>query len=117
MSNGPFRSTGTIRVRFELVKSDDPESHWTTEIFFTPNADSTVRYGDKKYAVFIRDDGGNACMTSEPLDDSSEGVSITVKPDLPGLVAAAAQQTLVEVEVNCDWKLHAITIPAPRKKK
>ena len=103
-----YRSTGTIRVRSE---SKEP-----IEIFFTPNADSTVRYGDNKYAVFIRGDGDTACLKSKPLGDSREGVSIKAEPDLCGLVAAAVQQTLVEVEVSTDWTLHAITIPAPGKK-
>lgn len=114
MSSGSYKSTGTIRVRFGF------EPKRTTEIFFTPNGDSTVRYGDNRHAVFIRGDGGDACLTSKPLDDSCEGVSITVEPDLPGLVAAAAQQTLVEVEVEkckSDLVLRAITIPARGKKK
>ena len=112
MSSKPFRSTGTIRVR--------SESGGRTKLFFTPNTDSTFRYGDKTYAVFVRGEGAKACFTSKPLGDSCEGVSIKVKRDILGLVAAAAQQVLVEVETKkykSDLVLRAITIPAPGKKK
>lgn len=126
MSSETYRSTGTIRVQFELAppKSDSNcndknggcESQWSTEIFFTPIADSTVCCGDKKYAVFIGGNDDKPCLRSE-LRDSGEGIQIKVTTDLPGLVAAAAQQTLVEVKVNSKWALQSITIPATRKKR
>ena len=112
MNGESYRSTGTIRVRFKFGR--------TTKIFFTPNAGSTVRYGGKQYAVFIRVGGGKARLSSKPLGKSGKGVPIKVKVDLPGLVEAAAQQISVELEVvecNSGWALCAITIPATGKKK
>ena len=119
MSNECFKSTGTIRVK---LSNGSP-----SQIFFTPNIDSTVRHGDKQYAVFLQESSKD-CFVRK-FGDAGEGVSIKVnKADLPGLVEAAAQQTLVEVEVqkidgqkdctSCmDLTLCAITIPAPGKPK
>ena len=137
MSKGPYRSTGTIRVQLFKPSASTSDStccckkccrsllQWTTKIFFTPNADSTVRYVGKDYAVFIGKDGDDCCKKSE-LKDAGKGIQIDVTGDCPGLVAAATQRTLVEVEVkkckevtNCksDLVLHAITIPATGNKK
>ena len=102
-----YRSTGTIRVRSEPKKP--------TKIFFTPNGDSTVCNRGKQYAIFIGGNNFRDCLW-RGIRDSGGGVSITVPSDFPGLVEAAARQTLVEIEVNCNWTLRAITIPAPGKK-
>ena len=103
--------------------------------FFTPNDDSTVRCGGKKYAVFSPTGEGKVWLRSEPLSDSGEGVRINVAADFPGLIEAAVQQKLVEVEVDAEvikkngpgaddnatqihettLTLRAITIPAPGK--
>ena len=112
MSSKSYRSTGTVQVRFELGG--------TKKIFFTPNTDSTVRYGGKQYAVFIRVGRGKARLSNKPLGKSGKGVPLKVKTEFPGLVEAAAQQISVEVEVvkcNSGWALRAITIPATGKKK
>ena len=112
MGSKPFRSTGTIRVRSKRGRM--------TKIFFTPDDDSTMRQGGKQYAVFIRIGGGKARLSPKPLGKSGKGVPIKVRADLPGLVEAAVQQILVEIEVDkckSDWNLRAITIPAPCKKK
>lgn len=124
MSEGPYRSTGTIRVRFKRDDAEPP--NWATKIFFTPNADSTVRDGGNNYAVFIGGEKDDDCRKRK-LRDSGEGVQIKVTGDCPGLVPAATQQTLVEVEVEVkkcksekcksDLVLHAIKIPATSKKK
>ena len=112
MSKGPYRSTGTIRVQFKPSESPNDSTcckkccrsllQWTTKIFFTPNADSTVRYGGKDYAVFIGKDGDDCCKKRE-LKDAGKGIQIDLTGDCPGLVAAATQQTLVEVEIK-KWK-------------
>ena len=114
MSSESYRSTGTIRVRFERKNANCQE--WATKIFFTPNADSTVRDGGENYAMFIGGGGDDDCRKSK-LPDSGEGIRIEVTGHHPGLVAAATQQTLVEVEVKTGWALRAITIPATGKKK
>lgn len=114
MDNRPYRSTGTIRVQFEPDENDNSGLR-ATKIFFTPNADSTVRNRGTQYAVFIGGHNFRGCIRRE-IPDSGEGVSITVQSDHPGLLAAATQQTLVEIEVNCSWVLRAITIPAASKK-
>ena len=106
-----FKSTGTIRVRIEKSGS-------SSEVFFTPNDDSTVRCGGKKYAVFSRTGEGKVLLRSELLSDPGEGVSIKVADGLlTHLTEAAVQQKLVEVEVEADetLTLRAITIPAPGK--
>lgn len=109
MSNKCFKSTGTIRVKLSNGS--------LSQIFFTPDDDSAVRRGDKRYAVFLQ--GSKHCLVKK-LGDAGEGVPIKVnKADLPGLVEAAVQQTLVEVAVKkrSDLALRAITIPAPGKQK
>ena len=125
MSNETYRSTGTIRIRSKsvapkndtkCVKCGCSQPQWTTEIFFTPNADSTVRNRGKQYAVFIGGDNFRYCLQHK-VPDSGEGISIT---DHHGLVAAATQQTLVEVEgknSEPNLVLRAIAIPASSKKK
>ena len=127
MSGKLFKSTGTIRVRIEpgptpsdSTNGDDKDgspSQWAATIFFTPDADSTVRYGDKRYAVFLQE--SENCLVRK-LGSTCEGVPIDVNAALPGLVEAAAQQTLVEVAVqkeDSNLALCAITIPAPGKQK
>ena len=126
MSDGSFKSTGTIRVR---IKESDGTS---SAVFFTPNDDSTVRCDGKTYAVFSPTGEAEIWLRSKPLSDSGEGVRINVAVDFPGLTEAAIQQKLVEVEVTeggtgADDKatqihdttltLRAITIPAPGKQK
>lgn len=100
---------------FELDKKNS-SSTWMTKIFFTPNADSTVRDSGKNYAVFIGSGGDDDCRKSE-LQDPGKGIEIKLTGNCPGLVAAATQQTVVEVEVKSPWVLQSITIPAPSKKK
>ena len=121
MSNKCFKSTGTIRVK---LSNGSPST-----IFFTPNSDSTVRRGDKRYAVFLQESSEDPLVRK--LGDAGEGVPIKVNAvngAFSRLVEAAAQQTLVEVEVqkvdaqkdgtSCrDLDLCAITIPAPGKQK
>ena len=110
MSNECFKSTGTIRVK---LSNGSP-----SQIFFTPNDDSTVRHGDKQYAVFLQESSKD-CFVRK-FGDAGEGVPIKVnKADLPGLVEAAVRQTLVEVAAkeSSDLILCAITIPAPGKQK
>ena len=113
MSNKCFKSKGIIRVK---LSNGSPSL-----IFFTPNDDSAVRYGDKRYAVFFPIEEGEDHLRREPLGDAGEGVPIKVNANngvFSGLVEAPAQQTLVEVEVqkdgtSCmDLALCAITIPA-----
>ena len=121
MSNKCFKSKGIIRVK---LSNGSPSL-----IFFTPNDDSTVRYGDKRYAVFLQESSED-CLVRK-FGDAGEGVPIkvnAVNAALSGLVVAAVQQTLIEVEVqevkaqkagtSCmDLTLCAITIPAPGKQK
>ena len=124
MSDKCYKSTGTIRVRFEFKDGAPPPSR--TSIYFTPNADSTVRFDGNQYALFVPIAKGSKCLERELLDDSGKGVEIKIKGDLSGLVPAAVQHTLVEVEVeevevkkneDSRWVLHAITVPPLRKKK
>ncbi len=87
---------------------------------FTPHADSTLRQDGKEYAMFsaMTDTGG--CARGAVLRDSGVEIEISVKADHAGLLAAAAQQMLVEVEVverKPTWELKAITVPAPNYKK
>ena len=88
-----FKSTGTIRV---TLSNGSPST-----IFFTPNSDSTVRRGDKRYAVFLQESSEKSLVRN--LGDAGEGVSIKVNAvngAFSGLIEAAAQQTLVEVSVQ-----------------
>jgi len=111
MSDASYKSTGTVRVRIE-------ESGSPSKVFFTPNDDSTVRRGDKEYAVFSPAGEGDVWLRSKPLSKSGEGIPINVATNFPGLIEAAVQQTLVEVEVTePTLTLRAITIPAPGKQK
>ena len=123
MNKKCFKSKGTIRVK--LSKGHPPQ------IFFTPDADSTVRCGDKRYAVFLQESSED-CFVRK-LGNAGEGVPINGNAkDLRGLVEAAVRQTLVEVAVQEDpsdapatetqkddphLALCAITIPAPGKQK
>ncbi len=106
--SGKFKSTGNIRAKFSNNGS-------RSQIFFTPNDDSSVRRGDKRYAVFLQE--SEDCLSEElqrraqqqrentvgclvrKLGGAGEGVPISVNADFPGLVEAAVQQTLVEVTV------------------
>ena len=109
MSDKFFKSTGNIRVK---LSNGSP-----SQIFFTPDDDSTVRCGGKRYAVFLQE--SEDCLVRK-LGDACEGVPINVNAALPGLVEAAVQQTLVEVAVQkagSNLVLRAITIPAPGKQK
>lgn len=109
-----FKSRGTIRVQ---LKADGG----LEKIFFTPNEDSTVRAGEKQYAVFISDsDSGNSLV--KKLPGSGTGVEITGGSKCCGLVAAAVQNTLVEIKVeiknesSSDLSLATISIPAPSRR-
>ncbi len=130
MSGNYFKSTGTISVRFELrsaesvskknAQDDGSPPLCGSSVYFTPNADSTVRFDGNQYAVFLPIGEGGNCLKRELLRDSGKGIEIKAKGDLSGLVSAAVQQTLVEVEVkekDSSWVLHAITVPPPGKKK
>ena len=112
MSGKYFKSTGTIRVFSSARKM---------MIFFTPNAEHSVSRCGKHYALFAPSKKRKGCATVSKFD-SDKGVKIRVGgkfPGLAGLVAAATQRTVVEVEVqnSSSWTLHAITIPAPGKEK
>ena len=97
------------------------------ELLFTPNAEHSASDGVKEYAVFLP-----TCKCTDgvatALCKSRQSVPITV----PGfkkksrLVAAATEQTAVEVKVAKKkkkkkkkriWTLKRIAIPAPRTKK
>ena len=112
MSDTCFKSKGNICVKLSNDSLPLPQ------IFFTPDDDSTVRRGDKRYAVFWQESSED-CLVKK-LGAAGEGVPINVNADLPGLVKAAAQQILVEVAVEkngSDLALCAITIPAPGNQK
>ena len=121
MSGKFFKSTGTIRIEFTPCS---PKQPWVKRIFLTPATDSTVHYGDKRYAVFLPTPEIGACLEGKLVYAAGEEVEIKVNADLPGLVEAAIQKTLVEVEVKvlekgsfCNFSLLAITIPARGKQK
>ena len=119
MSGKSFKSTGTIRIEFTPYS---PKQPWVERIFFTPATDSTVHYGDKRYAVFLPTLENGACLEGKLVCAAGEEVELQVNAALPGLVEAAIQKTLVEVKVLekgsfCKFSLLAITIPAPGKQK
>ena len=104
---------GTIHIRV----GEQPK------LFFTPNAEHSVSDGVKKYAMFFPTCN---CTGGVPtaLCESRQSLEISVCcfGDSSVLVAAATQQTAVEVEVaekngEPAWTLKSITIPAPRTKK
>ena len=91
MSIKCFKSKGTIRV---TLSNGSP-----SQIFFTPNDDLTVRYGEKRYAVFLQESSED-CLVRK-LGAAGEGVLIEVNmADLLSLVEAAVRKTLVEVSVQ-----------------
>lgn len=110
-----FKSVGIIRVKCK--------PGCQTKLLFTPNSEHSVSDGDKKYAVFLP-----TCNCTEGdvalLCGSLQSVPISVCGfDSSVFMAAATQQTAVEVEVtkeeekNPVWTLKSITIPAPCRKK
>ena len=127
MRDNSFKSTGTIRVRFDATRTGAKSGQkgrksatQLTKILFIPSTDLTVRRGGKQHAVFIPVDESKGRLRSTRLPESGEGVSIKVRGDLPCLVEAATRQTLVEVEVKkhgSGWTLRTITVPAPDKQK
>ena len=121
-----FKATGTIRVR---IGSSDGSDAGKTKIFLTPIDTYSASHGGKQFALFFPGNGGEHCVRSGPYEPG-EGVPICVQTDFAGLVAAAAQQTAVEIEVaekcttcpdkeckHLAWVLRAITIPAPGERK
>ena len=112
-----FKSVGIIRVKCK--------PGCQTKLLFTPNSEHSVSDGTKIYAVFLPTckckcrDG-----VATPICGSLKSLPIAVCDcaKLPELVAAATQQTAVEVEVpekdgKPVWTLKSITIPAPCTKK
>ena len=121
-SGKSFKSKDTIRVKIGPKDGDQ----WRTNIFFTPDSRySTPRGGCKHYAHFVPtpcSSGEGVGYTLSSPYGSGEGISINVHADFPGLVEAAIQQTLVEVEVvegndKTSLNLLAIIIPARSKSK
>ena len=91
--------------------NDGQECH----IHFTPNSDYLAKHEGKSYALFFKDDG--KCIPKE-IFDTGGGVEIEVDPEnFPDLVAAAINQSLVEVEVDSktSLELSGIKVPADRK--
>ena len=116
--------SGSVRRDHEWRQERQERSQVPTAvdqgIFFTASNDLTVRSGGKQYAVFIPVEKNKSRLRSTRLPESGEGVPIKVKGDLPCLVEAATQQTLVEVEVKeygSGWTLRTITVPARGKQK
>ena len=116
MANGQYyKSTGTIRIRVHIQRLSCSQ-----EIFFTPSTEHFTSDGDKQYAVFFPTDND-----IEPLVipyDAGKDIKMFAQSNCSGLVAAATQQMLVEVEV--EWLresgsvlLRNITIPASGKSK
>ena len=124
-----YKSTGTIRIRIQGDSSLSRESSqkqdgFPLHIFFTPNAEHSVSDGDKKIAIFFSTNSSTDHDMEEVLAfqyDPGKGVSISVQDRFSGLVTAASQQMLVQVEVKRYDKtrlaLQAITIPASGKSK
>ena len=113
-----YTSRGTIRVRLDCTGYDSSEQ---SAVFLTPDTDhSGSRDGGVQYALFFPDAEGEDCVGA-PLPESGKGVPLSVPSNVPNLVSAAIQRTLVEVGVVRDddgsWRLLAITIPAPDRKK
>lgn len=112
-----FKSVGTISVKCK--------PRCQTKLLFTPNCEHSVSDGTKNYAVFLPTCKCKcAAGVATPICGSLKSVRIAVCDCamLPALVAAATQQTAVEVEVpekdgKPDWTLKSITIPAPCRKK
>ena len=112
-----FKSVGIISVKCK--------PGCQTKLLFTPNSEHSVSDGTKIYAVFLPTCKCKCTQgVATPICGSLKSVPITVCDcaKLPDLVAAATQQTAVEVEVEKVpekegkpvWTLKSITIPAPK---
>ncbi len=113
--NETVKSVGTIRVDLSTDQ----------KIYFSPNAEHSASGNGKHYAVFLPD-GGCTNGVAIPFCDPLRGLPIKLgcSPKLSDLVAAAAQQTAVEVKVKAkvtkkaeNLTLESIVIPGPRTKR
>ena len=104
-----YKSVGNIHIRV----GEQPK------LLFTPNAEHSASDGDKKYAVFLPTCSTDGVATALCGPQKSVPISVCCFGNLSVLVAAAAQQTVVEIEVTKEsaWTLKSITIPVPRTKK
>lgn len=108
------RATGTVRVGISISISSTLEEEY---IIFTPDCDHFAKNDDAKYAVFLPKSTAD-CPPPHVFNWHDEGMKLELLDDaikdklLSTLLMVAAKRTKVEITVNGDYKITALSIPA-----